>query len=249
MMSQENLTQLTLKLNELKKIFSYGEKLIPVIQSLGDFMKDTMPLLQNINRSIAESTSKFPKATNQIQSITNATEMATTEILDVVDSLNENLIVIEKTMIEILVNEKDKEEFLLNLVPAIQKEKSEDLIKNFLSKNSSSEKLGNLLMQIGTMKENANSIAISLQVQDITSQQLAAVNHLIESVQEKLSALIADFDSNEIKVDDEISVPDNSTFDPNARYSSNKIQQAEVDSIFNNNQNPTSQAEIDKLFG
>lgn len=249
MMSQENLTQLSLKLNELKKIFSYGEKLIPVIQSLGDFMKDTVPLLHNINRSIAESTSKFPKATNQIQSVTNATEMATTEILDVVDSLNDNLVDIEKLMIEILVNEKDKEEFLLNLVPDIKKEGIENSINNFLSKNSSSEKLGNLLMKIGKMKENANSIAISLQVQDITSQQLAAVNHLIESVQEKLSALIADFDSTEIKVDEGMPVPDNSTFNPNARYSDTKIQQAEVDSIFNKNNETTSQAEIDKLFG
>jgi hypothetical protein len=66
-MRSENLSQLFSKLDDLKKVFTYGEKLIPVIQSLGEFMKETVPLLENINRSIAESTSKIPKATNQIR--------------------------------------------------------------------------------------------------------------------------------------------------------------------------------------
>ena len=95
MMSSENMSQLFAKLNDLKKVFTYGEKLIPVIQSLGEFMKETVPLLENINKSIAESTSKIPKASNQIQNVTSATEMATTEILDLVDVLNADLESIE----------------------------------------------------------------------------------------------------------------------------------------------------------
>ncbi|MCK9212589.1 MAG: hypothetical protein M0P61_17295, partial [Ignavibacteriaceae bacterium] len=59
-----NLSELFEKLDDLKTVFRYGEKLIPVIQGLVDFMRDTVPLLENINTSIAESTSKIPKATN-----------------------------------------------------------------------------------------------------------------------------------------------------------------------------------------
>lgn len=248
MMRSENLSQLFSKLDDLKKVFTYGEKLIPVIQSLGEFMKETVPLLENINRSIAESTSKIPKATNQIQNVTSATEMATTEILDLVDSLNDDLTEIEKTMVEVIAKETDKKDFLLSLIPMLKKENAELFIKDFLDKNSNTEKLGVLLLQVGKMKNDSNSIALSLQVQDITSQQLATVNHLIESVQDRLSSLIEDFDNTKISEHDSLNIPEGASFDPNARYSKSVVPQQEVDSIFSKEMQTASQAEIDKLF-
>ncbi len=248
MLTAENMAQLFSKLNDLKKVFVYGEKLIPIIQSLGEFMKETVPLLENINRSIAEGTSKIPKATNQIQNITSATEMATTEILDLVDSLNTDLTDIEKTMIDILAKETDKEDFLLSMIPMLNRNDAEVFIKDFLNKNSSSEKLGELLLQVGKMKNDSNSIALSLQVQDITSQQLAAVNHLIESVQDKLSDLIEDFDNTKLGDQNSSIIPEGASFDPNARYSKSKAPQQEVDLIVNKEIQTASQEEIDKLF-
>ncbi|HRN26985.1 MAG: hypothetical protein IT276_00795 [Ignavibacteriaceae bacterium] len=248
MLTAENMAKLFSKLNDLKKVFSYGEKLIPIIQSLGEFMSETVPLLENINRSIAESTSKIPKATNQIQNVTSATEMATTEILDLVDSLNSNLIGIEKTMVDILAKETDKEDFLLSIIPMLNRSDAEVFVKDFLKKNCSSEKLGELLLQVGKMKNDSNSIAISLQVQDITAQQLAAVNHLIESVQDKLSALIEDFDNTRLGDYDSLIFPEGASYDPNARYSKSKAPQQEVDLIFNKEIKTASQEEIDKLF-
>ena len=248
MVRSENMAQLFSKLNDLKKVFSYGEKLIPIIHSLGEFMKETVPLLENINRSIAESTSKIPKATNQIQSVTNATEMATTEILDLVDSLNNDLTGIEKTMVDILTKETDKSDFLLSLIPMLDKQDAETFIKDFLNKNSSTEKLGHLLLQVGKMKNDSNSIALSLQVQDITSQQLATVNHLMESVQDRLASLIQDFDNTKISDQDSFNIPEGASFDPNARYSKSELPQQEVDSIFSKEMQTASQAEIDKLF-
>ncbi len=245
----ENMSKLFSKLDDLKKVFSYGEKLFPIIQKLGEFMKETAPLLENINNSIAESTSKIPKATNQIQNVSTATEMATTEILDLVDSINDELTNIQKTMVDILGKETDKEEFLLKLIPLLNVEKPNVLIKEFLNKNSSSEKLGELLLQVGKMKIDANSIALSLQVQDITSQQLAAVNHLIESVQTRLAALIDDFDSAKISDQDlNMNISENVSFDPNARYSRSEVPQQEVDLIFSKDKQKASQEEIDKLF-
>ena len=101
------------------------------------------------------------------------------------------------------------------------------------------------------MKNDANDITISLQVQDITAQQLATVNHLIDSVQEKLSSLISDFDKNHFVEphDDSLGISVNATFNPGARYSKSNIAQQEVDSIFKSNKVETaSQEEIDKLF-
>lgn len=249
MMSAENMSQLFAKLNDLKKVFSYGERLIPVIHSLGEFMKETVPLLENINKSIAESTSKIPKASNQIQSVTSATELATTEILDLVDVLNVDLDSIQNCTLECLEKENDKEDFLKSLVPYLQKENAKVFIEDFLEKNRVSVNLHSVVDRIKKMKDDTNSITLSLQVQDITSQQLATVNHLIESVQEKLASLIEDFDNTNINdSNDKLNLPEGATFDPNARYSKTTSQQSEADSIFNQSMQTASQAEIDKLF-
>ena len=250
MLSTEKISQLYEKLNELKKIFTYGERLLPIIHNLSEFMKETVPLLENINQSITESASKIPKVTDQIDSVTKSTEMATTEILDLVDSLNEDLVTIEKTALDIFSKEADKKDFLLSLVPMLDKKNADNYVNEFLKKNDSMERLGELLLQIGKMKSDSSSIAISLQVQDITAQQLATVNHLMESVQKVLSSLIEDFDSINISdgMDSNMNLPKGASFDPNARYSKSIIPQQEVDSVINNEKNRTSQAEIDKLF-
>jgi chemotaxis regulatin CheY-phosphate phosphatase CheZ len=250
MLSTEKISQLYEKLNELKKIFTYGERMLPIIHNLSEFMRETVPLLENINQSITESALKIPKVTDQIDSVTKSTEMATTEILDLVDSLNEDLVTIEKTALEILSKETDKKNFLLSLVPMLDKKNADKFINDFLIENDSTERFRKLLLQIGKMKTDSSSIAISLQVQDITAQQLATVNHLMDSVQKVLSSLIEDFDN--ININDEMGtnsyLPKGVSFDPNARYSKSKIPQQEVDSVFNKEKTKTSQAEIDKLF-
>lgn len=249
MMSSENMSQLFTKLNDLKKVFTYGERLIPVIHSLGEFMKETVPLLENINRSIAESTSKIPKASNQIHNVTSATELATTEILDLVDVLNADLESIDKCVVECLEKEKDKEDFLNSLVPTLKKENAQAFIDEFLERNKVTSNLKSVIDRIKKMKDDTNSITLSLQVQDITSQQLATVNHLIESVQEKLASLIEDFDNTKIvEGHDNLNLPEGASFDPNARYSRSAVPQQEVDTIFNKEMQTASQAEIDKLF-
>ena len=251
MFSPENMTTLFSRLDDLKKVFIYGEKLLPVIHSLGVFMKETVPLLENINRSIAESTVKIPKAQNQISSVTNATELATTEILDLVDMLNSDLVTIENSVKNFLIQDKEKREFLKSLIPYLKKEKAEDFINNFLNKNECSKKLSDTISLVQKMKNDTNDITLSLQVQDITAQQLATVNHLIESVQEKLSGLISDFDKNHIETPhiefSDVSV--NATFNPSARYTKSNVTQQEADSIFKSKKiEITSQEEIDRLF-
>jgi len=249
MMSSENMSQLFAKLNDLKKVFTYGEKLIPVIQSLGEFMKETVPLLENINRSIAESTSKIPKASNQIQNVTSATELATTEILDLVDVLNADLESIEKCVVDCLEKEKDKEDFLNSLIPKLNVSDAKIFVDDFLAKNRSTLNLNSVKDRIKKMKDDTNSITLSLQVQDITSQQLATVNHLIESVQDRLASLIDDFDNTKLNENENnLNLPEGASFDPNARYSKSVVPQQEVDSIFNKEMQTASQAEIDKLF-
>lgn len=239
------------KLNDLKSIFVYGQRVIPVIQSLIDFMRETVPLLENINKSIAESTNKIPKAKDHISDVTQATELATTEILDLVDMISEELQQTSEQLQVVIEKDKDRTKKIDEIISLVSDnpgaiEKLETLRKDL----DSSKLITGLIDKISRASNEAYNITISLQVQDITSQQLAAVNHLIESVQDKLSSLINTLDDNElkeIKLDSNVHYEDGVSFDPNATYNKETTKQKMADTIIQERKNAT-QEEIDKLF-
>lgn len=249
-----NMTELFEKLNDLKAVFSYGQKIIPVLQSLIDFMRDTVPLLETVNNSIAESTRQIPKASHHITDVTSATELATTEILDIVDIISGEIDQLEANLNsekEKIIKRKVIFAKLQSQLPDTEENKA--LVEEYLSYNASVEAHGVIAEILQNTKNNVFNITLSLQVQDITSQQLAAVNHLIENVQDKLASLINDLETNDFHNDDppetddlRISAPQNSTFNPDAKYDKSTTSQDIADSIVKNTK--TSQDEIDKLF-
>ncbi len=243
-----NITELFDRLNDLKSVFKYGQKLIPIIQSLLDFMGETVPLLENINDSITESTSKIPKATNQINNVTSATELATTEILDLIDLISNDIIEIENYLEDILKAKKRKTEIVQKIRSLIEDENAKQLLDEYVKLDEFTNPYSSISELISKIKNNSNNITLSLQVQDITSQQLAAVNHLIVSVQDRLASLILNLEEASVSDTDTtgIVVPEGSCFDPNANYSKTDGRQDLVDSIVNTHQ--TTQDEIDKLF-
>lgn len=250
MSSDTVMTRLFEKLNDLKAIFMYSEKLIPVIQSLIDFMRDTIPLLENINHSITDSASKIPKVTHQINNVTNATELATNEILDLVDKVLNETSHSESMLERLLELEKEKAELIREVAMESNSPRAVELLQKYDEKYDNSARIEVLLGVIKNVKEYANSITISLQVQDITAQQLAAVNHLIDSVQKKLGSLINDIEKSHIKSSDDLQIPfeESMTFDPNARYQNGNSSQQLVDDVLTKKINASTQEEIDKLF-
>lgn len=244
-----NMTQVFNKLGDLKYVFQFGEKILPIIQSIIDFMKEVVPLLENINKSIAKSTDDIPKASSQIDNVTSANELATTEILDLVDEITNSLVKIENTLKEELDRETLKEEKRRKLLEKIaDNEEAKTLFEEYCLHEINADNIGNLLESIAEISEDSYKITLSLQVQDITAQQLAATNHLISSVHGRLASLISEIDKSEIRKDIQslkMDVPENATFDPNASYAKDERQNF-ADSIVSEHLN--SQAEIDALI-
>jgi chemotaxis regulatin CheY-phosphate phosphatase CheZ len=246
-----NMTQVFDKLNDLKMLLAYGQKLIPIIKSLVDFMHETVPLLENINNSISETTSKMPNAANQISNVTSATELATTEILDLVDSISNDISKMEKDLKNYRQALIGRNEIFSEIKTILaESPKGKELIERYEAIEITTDHFDEALSIFSKINTDAYNITLSLQVQDITSQQLAAVTHLIESVNQRLSALITDID--ESNIDDYgtayLDVPDGATFDPNARYDKSTERQERADEIVNREKSQTSQSEIDKLF-
>jgi chemotaxis regulatin CheY-phosphate phosphatase CheZ len=238
MTEPKNLVTVFDKLNDLKTLFRFGEKIVPIIQSLVEFMKEIIPLLENINTSIADSTNKMPLASNQINDVTNATELATTQILDLVDDISNALASIESA----LVVEKNKQVHVDELVEIVGKAlpSDKDIQEKFVELvglTRDRQTFENTIQLVEAIREDTYKITLALQVQDITAQQLAAVNHLINSVHNRLTLLVNDIESSDLQAElsGGFDVPPNTHFDPNASYTKNQGKQDEVDALVREN--------------
>lgn len=251
--ASKEMDNLGTKLDELKILFSVGEKIIPGIQKLIDFIQEMAPLLVHINQSIEESNSQIPKATDHISDVTNATEMATTEILDLIDAISTNSFELVNVLNKTSEKDEERKELLKELAELVpDNAKAQELISQIGDKITVSDqknKIGEILDKI---QMDATNIAIALQVQDITTQQLSAVNHLIISVQKRLSGLMYELDNDaeikQVENADEIIVPTDTNFDMNASFIKQQTSQDDIDKLINGSNN-TSQDDIDKLFG
>ncbi|MBI1938196.1 MAG: protein phosphatase CheZ [Ignavibacteriales bacterium] len=249
--NQSNMEQVFQKLGDLKQFFVFGQKIVPVFQKIIDFMHDIVPLLENVNNSIHDSTSKIPKAANQINNVTYATEIATSEILDIVDSMATDMTRIKNELIDLrngFFNQRVAlDRFGDELKPL---NGTYDSLKSSLCIDDLENKVISLDSIIRKIENDSSNITISLQVQDITAQQLASVNHLIQSVQKRLASLLFDLGKQTEAVLPGLESAghlDERSFNENAEYDRTGKHQALADNLMNSSKK-ASQEEIDKLF-
>lgn len=200
------------KAEELRALFTLGQRFIPFLEDLFKFVSEIKPLLDDINSSIQENLKKMPNASKQLSKVTEATEMATTEIMDIVDGLIYKSTIISSNMKRMYEIEPKLNDSPLRIMEIIYKAARENkniqeyvpqlsqVIENLKqSPNKEYDELYKATTGIlGSIEEDSNSIMISLQVQDITSQQIAAVNHLLETIQDKLAHILTKFQSTDV---------------------------------------------------
>lgn len=243
-MLDKDLQALLQKAEELRALFVLGQRVIPFLEEIFIFVGEIKPLLDEINHSIEENIQKMPKASKQLSKVTEATENATTEIMDTLDGMT------YKTGI-MSANLRQIRELTTTGAAA--------------GSDSITAIMDNCDQVLESVKDDSNTIMMALQVQDITSQQLAAVNNLLQTIQQKLSRILQHFRSTEMneliagaKTDagkDNISILHRTiAFDPEAvdALASGTNRQQEVDELVNNRENlsmdAASQDDIDALF-
>lgn len=191
--------------NFIKKL--EGNKDInPYYHEIINFVDEIRKLLENVNNSIDENVKKMPGASKKLFKVTEATEQATTEILDAVDGLM-NKVDLAKSKIQSLNSTLTKErriglELINKMTAAIKNgddmtpflaemEKiSQNISENHNAAKSEDEFVIEVNDLIDSISNESTQIMMSSQVQDITSQQLAAVNFILETIQEKLVKII-----------------------------------------------------------
>jgi chemotaxis regulatin CheY-phosphate phosphatase CheZ len=253
-MKDMDIKGLIKKAEELRALFILGQRVVPFLEELFAFVGEIQPLLEEINTSIQENLSKMPNLSKQLSKVTEATELATNEILDIVDGVFYKLDILSSTLKEFESSQLGLKNFFEDFNKLVDKFNNgsfsiDDLKLNLGSLQAKSKDILSVETKINSMKEmidnirnDSSSIMLALQVQDITSQQIAAVNHLLNTVQTRLNSLISKFQSGDItKVATVQEQTTNVTelhrviaFDPDAVESliDNAARQDEIDKLF-----------------
>lgn len=291
-MKDKDIKVLLKKADELRSLFVLGQRVIPFLEEIFLFVSEIEPLLDEINVSIEENLKKMPNASEQLSKVTEATELATNEIMDIVDGVVYKSEIINSNIEKLTQIEEKKRTIPLKMLEVIYKAiKKDSDLKQILPqltktiktmKNTTTEEQDKIISETNELLQSismdSSSIMMSLQVQDITSQQIAAVNNLLEAIQTKLRAILKRFQTEDISelvneqedFDDRTNVSKlhrNIAFDPDAvgSYANKDTRQSEIDQMMNDHQNgkleeddeaatedddnsPTSQDDIDALF-
>ncbi|PID62488.1 MAG: hypothetical protein CR986_01605 [Ignavibacteriae bacterium] len=246
----KDLKDIVVKLQDIDKAFRFGEKMLPLIEGFVSFISDFIPFIEQVSGSIEDSRAKIPEAANQIDKVTNATELAMTEVLDKIDEINEELACVSENIGTI--DEKNSKS--LEVINELKEKFKDDIetkrvLKRIARNLDIKKQSGDVKNKIQDIMANTDQITMSLQVQDITAQQLAAVNHMIISIQHKLSNLLEAVDASDYKSGDSLKRAElpGEHFDSSASYTEG-VKQNEVDEVINSINVNASQEEIDKLF-
>lgn len=196
-MKTDEMTAIVKKVEELRALMVFAQRTIPFLEDVFSFVTEIVPLLDVLRSSVESTSEKLPKASKQLDKVTTATEMASTEILNIVEGMYAK---IDRLRAE----QEQRRKAVAEAKEAVQR-LSEPAPDHRLSGDAATagdtalallEKMSptaEATTELESIQSDCTNIMIALQVQDITAQQIAAVNTLMQSVDEGLNRLMRHF--------------------------------------------------------
>ncbi len=202
MSSRPQVQEFLDKLGELQAIFTLSRRVAPFLDELFDFVQDITVLLEEVDTTIRTRSGHMERATEHLKSVSEATEVATSEILDHSDEVLKDLRSIEdqlSTLEEQFAEEAKADNQVLALLREELGEGHEELLNEVARiqgrkqdlRDEWAAQLQDTRDSLSPIRDRMNQIMMSLQVQDVTEQQLSSVNHLIETVRDRIDALLS----------------------------------------------------------
>ncbi len=236
-MEKIDFQKILYQIEEIRALFIIAQRVIPYLEDLIRFVQETTPLLQEVNNSILDSSSKMPAAVAQLDRVSETTEMATSDILDGIERM---LSRIEETLgiVDNLHQQEEKKDdmekaLVLKIAEVLDGEEEtrsanvEKALDEYYANHPRKQHLAHLRENLLTLQNNAYDIMNLLQIQDITTQKIMAANTLIESVQSRLTELISRFGT----LDPEPVLKKSHAFDPDATFEDRSDVQTMADAI------------------
>lgn len=150
-MASKKTDEIYNEIEQLHRSIRVGKKDGPIIDDLFKFIKDIIPLMLEVNALMQESSSSLPSASANLNNVSKTTELATNQVLDQLDIINEKL--------------------------------------NRLRSEMEEEENDSRIMLIDEVLKETGDIVYAFQFQDITTQKLEHVNHILQAIYEKFYSL------------------------------------------------------------
>jgi chemotaxis regulatin CheY-phosphate phosphatase CheZ len=196
-MKPEDMNIIVRKVEELRALMVFTQRTLPFLEDVFAFVKDIVPLLDVLKSSVETTSEKLPRASKQLDKITTATELASTEIMNIVEGMYPK------------VDRMHAEQEARTVAVAALKEKMVRLCALAAGTPDADEARllcadatlvldgfvpnPDAVRELESIQTDCTNIMIALQVQDITAQQIATVNKLMQSVDEGLNKLMKHF--------------------------------------------------------
>jgi chemotaxis regulatin CheY-phosphate phosphatase CheZ len=163
---------------------------------------------KKLQRPLVESREKVPQATNQLDKISQQTEAATAQMLDVIEQITQR----EEEVIRGIdhIRQQVKAGTVVNI---------DDLAQGLIGKATD-----NL--------NNAYQIMESLQFQDITAQQMDHAASLLEDIEIKLQSILKTMGATETAEELAGNPRKVRAYDPHADFVDRRTDQKDIDSLF-----------------
>jgi len=202
-MNQQELDGILQKAADLKVFCEYGQRTIPVLDEITSFVRAISPAIEDLKAVVDIAMINIPKAAGQLGRVTQATEQASTDILNTLDrmvaTLDELISGVSKGMVSTDIGAATNK---MAGVVKVLVEKSgwdEDIVKLaeawelHLRNLKMSGPTNNLERLLKDLQSDCTEIMMALQVQDITQQHIGAVMGTIDAVAEALLKLTTGF--------------------------------------------------------
>jgi len=201
-MKQEELMTLRNKVDELQAVLLFGKRALPFLEDTFAFVKNIIPVVEAMKASVDATSDKLPRASKQLDTVTHATEMASTEILNTLETMFGKLERMMARYQEYQTRAAGLAPVLHVIDSALDPAGPDDVRPEALRRMKGVWKEHCMFLQtfwagfpesLQGLQADCTSIMMSLQVQDITAQQIAAVNKMMQSVDEGLNRLMRHF--------------------------------------------------------
>jgi chemotaxis regulatin CheY-phosphate phosphatase CheZ len=205
MLAEDLVKSLKNQVQELKQLFVLGEQFLPHMDEVFMFFDEIKPVLDDIRHTVEENMVKIPKLAKELSHVTEANETATSEVMNVVDKVIEKAEAMSENIDKSLEYEKERNGKTAALIEAVLiaadgHEEFKDLMgelsdtQKYYAGKAGENHTDSLLPEMKTLADgismDASSIFMALQVQDITAQQIAAVNNMLAEVQNKMKFIL-----------------------------------------------------------
>lgn len=174
-------------------------------------IRELMGSLEAIQKPLSESKKKLPKATSQLDRITEQTEQAASRVLDLVEQIGNH----QSDIIDLLNESINKMHNIEGISPEL------------IAKLEAAEEHAN------RSQNDTYTIMDAMQFQDITAQQINHAASLLEDVEGKIEDIVGQLDTSSILDDEESekSFRKERVFDPNADMNIKQTDQTGVDDL------------------